>query len=663
MPPVLPLLGGLLACYLLAPFVASVGQFGQADWHHADLPALASAGVVSLASASAATALVALGGIPLGYLLARVPGRPMRLLGFLVQLPLALPPLASGTLLLFLLGYASPLGRLTHGALTDSFLGIVLAEAFVAAPFLIIAARSAFAAIDPALEDMAATMGHTPGAVFRRVGLPLAGRGIAAGLLLTWLRAFGEFGATVMVAYHPYSLPVYSYVAFGSEGLPAMLPILLPTLAVAALVMAASLRAEPRPAAGAPPLPLPSPVLTRAPAAAPHPVRRLDLAFHRPGQAFTLDVSWRTEARRLAILGASGSGKTAMLRLIAGVDRAAHAELTLGGRNLAPLPPHLRAVAYVPQSYALLPQLPVHRQVRFGLGADDARAHHWTQRLGLVGLEQRTPAELSLGQQQRVALARALSRPSRLLLLDEPFSALDAPLRAGLREELRALQDEIAATTILVTHDPAEAVLLADELLLLEWGRVLQAGPVSELFQRPASETAARLLGAETVALGHAIGPNRLDVGGTCIEAAGAPLQRGPVGWAVRRSAVRVAPDGDYAASVLAVGELRAGQRWLTLQLGTAVLQAAAGSVPPPPGRCRVSIDPAAIQVWPVPAQGTATTANCATSRTLRPPARSPGTTSRKWPGAIGWPSCLSAKITCLPSNAGETSPSANVAE
>ncbi len=652
----------MLAFYLLAPFVASLGQFAHADWRQVDLPALASAGLVSLASASAATALVALGGIPLGYVLARVPGRPMRLLGFLVQLPLALPPLASGTLLLFLLGYASPLGRLTNGALTDSFPGIVLAEAFVAAPFLIIAARSAFAAIDPALEDVAATLGHTPAAVFRRVGLPLAARGIAAGLLLTWLRAFGEFGATVMVAYHPYSLPVYSYIAFGSEGLPAMLPILLPTLAVAALVMAASLRAERRPASGAPPWSAPLPALAAA-AAVQHPVRRLDLAFHRPGDAFTLDVSWRTEARRLAILGASGSGKTAMLRLIAGVDQAIQTELSLGGRDLAPLPPHLRAVAYVPQSYALLPHLPVHRQVRFGLGADDARARHWTQRLGLAGLEHRTPAELSLGQQQRVALARALSRPSSLLLLDEPFSALDAPLRAELREELRALQDEIGATTILVTHDPAEAVLLADDLLLLEWGRVLQAGPVSELFQRPASEAAARLLGAETVALGNAVAPNRIDVGGTCIEVAGVPLQRGPVGWAARRSAIRVAADGDYAATVLAVGEFRAGERWLTLQLGTAVLQAAAGSVPPQPGRCRVSIDPAAIQVWPAVAQGTATTATCTTSRTLRPPARSPGITRRKWPGAIGWPSCLSAKIACLPSKAGETSPSANVAE
>ena len=155
--------------------MAAVGQVGSADWRGVNVKALTQASLVSITSASLATALVALCGIPLGFLLARVPGRWMALLGFVVQLPLALPPLASGVLLLFLLGYASPLGRLDRWAgLTDSFVGIVLAEAFVAAPFLIIAARSAFAGVDPVLEDVAATLGHPPGAVFRRVSLALA---------------------------------------------------------------------------------------------------------------------------------------------------------------------------------------------------------------------------------------------------------------------------------------------------------------------------------------------------------------------------------------------------------------------------------------------------------------------------------------------------------
>jgi ABC-type sulfate/molybdate transport systems ATPase subunit len=117
--------------------------------------------------------------------------------------------------------------------------------------------------------------------------------------------------------------------------------------------------------------------------------------------------------------------------------------------------------------------LTVARQVIFSADADPKLATHWIGRLGLTGLEARHPNELSLGQQQRVAFARALARRADLLLLDEPFSALDAPLRARLRREFASLQQEFEATTILVTHDPTEAIALADEFLLLDAGRVL----------------------------------------------------------------------------------------------------------------------------------------------------------------------------------------------
>ena len=121
------------------------------------------------------------------------------------------------------------------------------------------------------------------------------------------------------------------------------------------------------------------------------------------------------------------------MRLIAGIDRADRAEVKLGGTDLSQLDPTIRDIAYVPQSYGLFPHLTVAAQLRFPLGADPVLARRWIGRLGLLGLENRYPGELSLGQQQRVALARALVRPARLLLLDEPFSALDAPLRSSLR--------------------------------------------------------------------------------------------------------------------------------------------------------------------------------------------------------------------------------------
>lgn len=629
MPRALKLLAALLAAGLVAPFLAGIGQMGMADWPGVDWPGLASAAGVSVASATLATLGVAVGGIPLGYLLVRRAGRWMATLGFVVQLPLALPPLASGTLLLFLLGWTTPLGRLTNGALTDSFIGIVLAEAFVAAPFLIIAARSAFAEVDPVLEDVAATLGHLPRAVFFRVSLALAWRGIAAGLLLCWLRAFGEFGATVLVAYHPYSLPVFSYVAFGSEGLPAMLPVVAPTLVLAGLVMAAThwLRpAPPRPAPHAEehdPAALPSAAALPAPAA-----QALDFAFRLERSGFTLVVAWRTRARRLAILGGSGSGKSATLRLIAGLDQGAAARLSLAGADLHALPPPRRGIAYVPQAYGLFPHLPLDRQVRFAPDHDEAQAQRWIAQLGLAALTHRLPRELSLGQQQRTALARALARPHRLLLLDEPFSALDAPLRARLRQALLEVQRQIAATTILVTHDPEEAMLLAEELLLLDDGKVVQSGPAEQVFRRPANALAARLLGAAQTLHGVLRG-GALHLGSVSLDLSEMDMPEGPVGWAVAPGAVRLVAEGGMPAAVLSTGPAQGGMARVRLHLGDVELEAAVppGELPPP-GDCRVIIDPASIQLWPETMQPEITA-----SRFLQPSTAAAAGASSSMPG------------------------------
>jgi ABC-type Fe3+/spermidine/putrescine transport system ATPase subunit/ABC-type sulfate transport system permease component len=596
--------------YLAAPLAAGIRQAWLADWHSVEEAALARACLVSLASASLATGIIAVGGVPLGYLLARRPGRRMAALGFLVQLPLALPPLASGILLLFLVGYSEPLGRLTGGALTDSFAGIVIAQVFVAAPFLIIAARSSFAAIDPVLEGVAATLGRGPLYTFFRVSLPIAWPGISSGLLLAWLRAFGEFGATVMVAYHPYSLPVYTFVAFGAQGLPAMLPILLPTLVLAVVVMALSdalgRRRRPDVAAAPPGSPAENRLaaLGRDGAWANADIADADgltIDLQKRLGSFRLAVAWVPRSRRLAVLGPSGSGKSLTLRLIAGIEEAGHATLLLGGRDIAALPPARRGIGYVPQSYGLFPHLSVARQLSFPRGAEPERARLWVDRLALGGLEERPPAALSLGQQQRVALARALVRPVRLLLLDEPFSALDAPLRRQLRGELLNLQREFGTVSLLVTHDPDEAALLADELLVLEGGRVLQSGPTALVFQRPASETVARLLGAEIAASGFAVGEDRIAIGGgVVLEVAGPALQEGgQVGWSVPRGRVRIGNDGRYRGCVESVIADGIGCR-IMLRLGDARIEAfethsdhACGSP------CRLDIDPYAVRIWP----------------------------------------------------------------
>ncbi|HEX4260649.1 MAG TPA: ATP-binding cassette domain-containing protein, partial [Acetobacteraceae bacterium] len=574
----------------------------------ADWPAIGRAVLVSVASASVASALVAAGGIPLGFLLARRRGRAAAALGVLVQLPLALPPLASGILLLFLLGPYAPLGRLV-GGVTDSFAGIVCAEAFVAAPFLVIAAREGFAGVDPALEDVAATLGHAPGARFLRVSLRLAWPTIRAGLLLTWLRAFGEFGATVMLAYHPYSLPVYTFVAFGADGLPAMLPVLAPTLAAALAVL---FLASWRPRARArrswqPKLPAPRRVASLPSAAAE--AQHLAFDVTRRAGRFALACAWAPEGRRLAIIGASGSGKSMTLRLLCGLDPAARGMVRLGGRDLGPLPPERRGIGYVPQSYALLPDRTLRAQLAFPPGADPAAAEAWIGRLDLAGLEDRLPSELSLGQQQRVALARALLRTmtpgvagpgAGLLLLDEPFSALDAPLRRRLRLLLRGVQAALPGlVTVLVTHDPDEALLLADFLLVLHEGRVLQAGPAASLLARPASAAVARLLGAEFEAPGQMMAPDRIALGGgASLAVAGPALPVGAtVGWTVRRGFVALRPDGAYPAEIETAAPVGAGCE-LVLRLGDARLAALVAGRPAP-GPCRIDIPAEAVQVWP----------------------------------------------------------------
>jgi molybdate transport system ATP-binding protein/molybdate transport system permease protein len=608
LPAPLTWLAGLLAVYLLAPLLAGAQQARFADWTSADVTAILHACEVSLASATVSTALIGIAGIPLGYWLARVRGRRVALLGFLVQLPLALPPLASGILILFLVGYTTPLGHALGGALTDSFAGIVLAQVFVASPFLIIAARSAFAATDPILESVAATLGHGPLDVFLRVSLPLAWPTIVPGLLLAWLRAFGEFGATVMVAYHPYTLPVYTYVAFGAQGLPAMMPVLLPTLAAALGVMTltaivARQRDTARELAARADLPATARegIATR-PAFPSSPSTTLSVRLEKQLGTFALSLAWAPRARRLAILGPSGAGKSLTLKLVAGIERCDRGSILVNGAELCDLDAAAREIAYVPQRYGLFPHLTVMRQLQFPMGADPAAAAHWIARLGLHGLDERRPSALSLGQQQRVALARALVRPARLLLLDEPFSALDSPLRARMRQELLALQQELTFATILVTHDPAEAALLADEILLIDGGRALQSGVTSEVFRRPANERAARLLGAENAAEGVVAGPHAIDIGrGVTLEVGGPPLELGRrVGWSCSAVRHRIGPSGAHPAVIDEVALVGIDTQ-LTVRVGNARLRLLDGRGSARRGdSCRIDIDPDSLQIWPL---------------------------------------------------------------
>lgn len=615
-----PWLGGLLALYLVAPFAALVPHLSEGVWTGAASPPVLAALRVSALTASISTLLICVFGIPLAYVFARTRSRIVSILELAVYLPLALPPLVSGILLLFLVGPYTTLGGLAGGRLTDSLWGIVLAQTFVAAPFLIVAARSAFAAVDPTFEAVAATLGHRPLARFVRVSLRLAAPGIIAGLLLSWLRAFGEFGATVMLAYHPYSLPVYTYVAFSGGGLTLVLaPVVIAVVAALTVVSAARLLqafASSGRRSRRAPLPTPPDRL----AGVVRPAARIAFELETSLAAFTLELHHSTRRTRLALLGASGAGKSVALRLLAGIQPG-RSHVILGDKDLSDVPPERRPVGYVPQDYGLMPHLTVWRQLLFGVGAGPAQAAFWLQRLRLDGLEDRLPTQLSGGQRQRVALARALCRNPQLLLLDEPLSALDAPIRAELARELRELQRDLHVPSIVVTHDVREAALLADEILVISEGRLIQAGPVKEVYARPESALVARLLGIPNVHTGTILAPGTLAVDGLRLQLADRTLEAGQqVSWCVHPEHVRT-NGGEIICRAIDSVEL-----WDTheavLELTPSRRLVAHTSAELVPGRSYgITLPPEAIRVWPLertPAQlrgHNATSGNTATTR------------------------------------------------
>jgi sn-glycerol 3-phosphate transport system ATP-binding protein len=221
------------------------------------------------------------------------------------------------------------------------------------------------------------------------------------------------------------------------------------------------------------------------------------------------DISFAVEKGDLVVLlGPSGCGKSTMLRLIAGLDAPAAGAITIEGRDVSGLTGAARGVAMVFQSYALFPHLSVADNITFGLsvrGIPKAqillRLDEVAALLGLQALLRRKPAQLSGGQQQRVALGRALIAQAPVCLLDEPLSNLDAQLRGELRRDIRALQQRLGITMILVTHDQTEAMSMADRVILIRGGRIEQNGTPAELYERPATLFAAKFIGGAPINL------------------------------------------------------------------------------------------------------------------------------------------------------------------
>jgi len=238
---------------------------------------------------------------------------------------------------------------------------------------------------------------------------------------------------------------------------------------------------------------------------------KLSLSVRRRFEGFQLDVQVHIPLSFTALLGVSGAGKSLTLRSLAGLLHPDEGRIALDGRTLFDsqqhifLPPQARRIGYVPQHSALFPHQTVAEQIRFALPARGSRKSQADRVaelaavLELQGLERRYPDALSGGQQRRVALARALAADPQILVLDEPFSALDVPVRERLYEVLRRLHQQFALPVILVTHDRAEVEQLADTVVVLHQGRVEQVGSVQEVFQAPRTPDVARLVGQDNL--------------------------------------------------------------------------------------------------------------------------------------------------------------------
>lgn len=541
------------------------------------MPELLPITLFTLGVALLSTLLILPPGLALGWLLARRNWRGKVLVETFVALPLVIPPVATGLVLLKLFGKHGPLGVLLREVLgveiVFTWKAVVIATAAMSLPLLVRAARVAFEEVPERLEQVARTLGAGPWRTFFTISLPLARRGLAAGTVLAFARALGEFGATVMIAGMipgetvTLALGIYHEVQLGHDEAALGLLGVSVALAFGALALSEWLlrrsggrktedrgqrtddggrttedrgrRAEDFLVAGA----------------------RSDSAERQRGSTtaeevptiafegvrwaageFSLDVTAAFSGRVTGLFGISGSGKSTLVELVAGLRRPQTGRILLGGDILAEaatgtfLAPERRRIGFVPQDGALFPHLTVEGNLRFGerrapvAGRLERRAQV-CELLGIGGLLGRYVVGLSGGERQRVALARALVSAPRLLLLDEPLAALDVARKAAILPHLRRVRDEVGIPILFVSHSRDEVLALCSSLAVLDGGRVLQHGPVAEVFRRPASDAVARVVGVETILPGRLLGGDgalaAVDVGGVRLFGLGDQLPFG----------------------------------------------------------------------------------------------------------------------------------------
>ena len=287
------------------------------------------------------------------------------------------------------------------------------------------------------------------------------------------------------------------------------------------------------------------------------------------------DVSVSIDRGKLtALLGPSGGGKSTLLRIIAGLEEPDTGRVYIDGQDMTHVPARRRGIGFVFQHYAAFPHLTVWDNVAFGLKIARTSKASTKQRVGelldlvhLSGLAHRYPSELSGGQRQRMALARALAVQPRLLLLDEPFGALDVKVREELRTWLRQLHEQVNATTVFVTHDQEEAMELADQIVLINQGHVEQVGPPEELYDNPANSFVMSFLGSTTRLGGALVRPHDIELLADRMDGTHEAMIERIIGLGFHSRIDAVLADG----STVTVQQTRAHTQQLELRVGDIV--------------------------------------------------------------------------------------------
>lgn len=510
------LIGGWLIIYLVIPFVGLI--FYAVSNGAGNVPGLLSASYISAVTATVTTLILVIFGLPLASYMAHNDSSISRVLKMFVRLPLGIPPLVSGIMLLIAFGPYSPIGALFGGRLVNSMIAIVLAQLFVEMPFVVEGARSAFSALESEIFEVSHMLGIPNWRRLSGIEIPLAIKTVKTAVMMGWLRAFGEFGATVLMAYHPTSLPVLIFTQFSGSGLrSAVLPVasVLIVSTLGALVIS-NIRIPyksvlgirtPRSVVAENSLPDSFNVKKRS-----HDRISFDICGRVGG--FLLDVQFASNARAVAITGPSGAGKSLTLRAISGLLPSFLKNLELGDITDP-------KIAFVPQGQGLFSHLDVFAQLalaaRWAARYKDpdmirSKVLEVARQVGIVPLLGRNVSTLSGGQRQRVALGRAIISGPDLLLLDEPFSALDRFEQYRQIRFVRHLAKELDIYLILVTHDISEAAFLSDSAAIIENGSFVAQGNIARLLKDPQSSAVAQMLGYENIFALRRVAGDRFEV-------------------------------------------------------------------------------------------------------------------------------------------------------